>query len=168
MLRQMEVALLKDDKVALDVLISLQAIVMTLPEFHKGCKPNDVTDSILKVDKVLRSCSMNASIVNTKAFKSSFALEGEDNNIIIRMHEPTWWKAPTTTSPLITFQKARSIRSDVNTDDFVKQWLQHNTTKQPEPPQPYLKALWLLQQPFPRDRLPFNVVVSIYGWRTIP
>jgi len=140
MLQQMHVAL-QDDTEAVYALDSLESALATLPDFHKGCKPQQVTESILKVDKILRACSMNASIVNTKAFKSAFLLDAGDE---LRIQEPTWWKLPLT----VVFRKVRSIRADVNTDEFVKQWLQHTVKQQQRPPQKYLKALWLLQKPW--------------------
>ncbi|CAJ1961563.1 unnamed protein product [Cylindrotheca closterium] len=144
MLQQMQVVLQQQDPEALKILESLKSTLASLPDFHKGCKPKEVTQSIPKVDKILRACSMNASIVNTKAFKSAFLLDANNTCDDLRIQEPTWWKVPLT----IAFRKVRSIRADVNTDEFVKQWLQHTAKQQQQPPQKHIKALWLLQYPW--------------------
>ncbi|KAL3940498.1 MAG: hypothetical protein SGBAC_004973 [Bacillariaceae sp.] len=142
MLQRMQV-LLEDDRDAVHLMQSLELSLMALPDFHKSYKPQEVTESIPKVDKMLRACSMNAAIVNTKAFKSAFLLD--DDGEALRIQEPTWWKVPVT----VVFRKVRSIREDVNSDEIVKQWLQHTAKQQRQRgPQKYSKALWLLQYPW--------------------
>jgi hypothetical protein len=142
-LQQLELEL-KGDSKAVSVVSFLRSSLLELPQFHSGCKPQEIIDSFPKVEKVLVSWALNATIVNAQAFKRSFALDYDtmEDSIIL---QPSWWQTPPSATPAMTYRKVRSIRSHVNTDEFVKHWLNYKP-KQPQVEQ--LKTMWLLQRPW--------------------
>lgn len=142
LLQQLEVELIGDVKAA-SVVSFLRSSLFDLPQFQDGCNPQDIVGSFPKVEKVLRTWAMNATIVNTQAIKRSFALGSDsiDESVIL---QPVWWKSPPE-KPVITYRKVRSIRSHVDTDEFVKHWLNYRP-KQPQVEQS--KTLWVLQRPW--------------------
>eukprot|EP00980_Cylindrotheca_fusiformis_P015583 scaffold4452_cov155-Cylindrotheca_fusiformis.AAC.6 len=141
---------LEGDVNASSVVTFLRSSLLELPQFQKGCDAQEIIDSFSKVGKVLRTWAMNATIVNTQAFKRFFALDYDsrrvEDTILV---QPAWWQSPfspsSSTKPTMTYRKIRSIRSHVDTDEFVKQWLSY---KSDQSQVGQSKALWVLQRPW--------------------